>query len=89
MRDGTYLKTAGTFQRIEAVDGYWVAIEETTLETAREGEILGVWTDPETGRVWVDRTQFKTHKSVAIATAKAFNQIAIWDNANQTTISTN
>jgi hypothetical protein len=89
MRDGTYLKTAGTFQRIEAVDGYWVATAETTLETAEEGEIIGVWSDPETGKLWVDKTRFIQDLATATITAKAYDQIAIWDNANQTTISTN
>lgn len=88
MQSGTYLKTNGNFIRLETRKGYWVAIEETTLETARDGEILGVWTDPETGKLWVDRTQFIGNRTTAITTAKAFDQIAIWDNRNQTTIPT-
>jgi hypothetical protein len=89
MRDGTYLKTNGTFLRIEAIDGYWVATTETRLTWVMDGEIVGVWNDPDTGRTWVDNTRFIQDLATATITAKAYDQIAIWDNANQTTISTN
>lgn len=87
--DGTYLKTNGTFLRIEATEGYWVATSETSLDKVAEGQIVGIWQDPETGKLWVDNTRFIPDREVAITTAKAYNQIAIWDNSNKTTIQTN
>lgn len=87
--DGTYLKTGETFIRLETQDGYWVATQETTLESAKDGDIVGIWQDPETGKLWVDKTRFILDKNQAITTARLYNQIAIWDNRNQTTIQTN
>lgn len=89
MRDGTYLKMNGNFIRLETQEGYWVATSETTLPEVADGQIVGIWTDPETGKVWVDKTRFILDKTQAITTAKLYNQIAIWDNRNQTTITTN
>lgn len=89
MQDGTYLYTNGTFLRIEATEGYWVATRETELSNLKPGQIIGVWTDPETGRVWLDETNFIGDLATATITAKAHAQIAIWDNANQTAITTN
>jgi hypothetical protein len=89
MRDGTYLKTNGAFIRLEATNGYWVATSETTLAETQDGEIVGIWNDPETGRRWIDKTQFIGDRTKAIATAKAFDQIAIWDNKRNLTIQTN
>lgn len=88
LANGTYLKTNGAFIRLETTEGYWVATSETTLPEVADGQIVGIWTDPETGRIWVDNTQFISNRTKAIATAKAFDQIAIWDNRNQTTIKT-
>ena len=89
LADGTYLKAGGEFLPINLTSGYWVATGETTLEATQDGELVGVWTDPETGRLWVDKTQFVAGKAEAIITAKAYDQIAIWDNSRQTTIKTN
>ena len=88
MLDGTYLKKGETFIRLETQAGYWVATNEIALDSVKDGEIVGIWTDPETGTIWVDETRFILDRTQAIATAKAFDQIAIWDNANQTTIQT-
>jgi hypothetical protein len=89
MIDGTYLKTNGVFLRVEAVNGYWVATSETTLYEVPEGGLVGVWNDPDTGKLWIDNTRFIPDLATATLTAKAYDQIAIWDNANQTTITTN
>jgi hypothetical protein len=89
MLDGTYLKKGETFLRVETQDGYWVAVAETTLAETQDGELVGVWNDPDTGRLWIDKTRFILDKTQAITTAKLYNQIAIWDNRNQTTITTN
>lgn len=88
LANGTYLKSNGTFLRIEATEGYWVAVEEIALDSVRDGEIVGIWQDPETGKLWVDETRFILDRETAITTAKAYDQIAIWDNRNQTTIET-
>lgn len=88
MRDGTYLKKGETFLRIETAEGYWVATNEISLDSVKDGEVVGIWTDPETGTIWVDETRFILDKAQAIATAKAYDQIAIWDNSQQTTIQT-
>ena len=89
MRDGTYIKKGETFIRLETSEGYWVATNEISLESVRDGEIVGIWQDPETGKLWVDETRFILDRETAITTAKAYDQIAIWDNQNQTTITTN
>lgn len=89
LANGTYLKKGETFIRLETQEGYWVAINEISLDSVRQDEIVGIWTDPETGKIWVDETRFVLDKSHAVRIAKTHNQIAIWDNANQTTIQTN
>lgn len=88
LANGTYLKSNGHFLRVEATGGYWVATGETTLEETQDGELVGVWTDAETGKTWIDKTQFVAGKMEALLTAKAYDQIAIWDNSNQTEIKT-
>lgn len=88
LANGTYLKTGETFIRLETQDGYWVAINEISLDSVRDGEIVGIWTDPDTGKIWVDETRFILDREQAITTAKAYDQIAIWDNSRQTTIET-
>jgi hypothetical protein len=88
MQDGTYLFKNGSFLRIEATEGYWVATRETELSNLKDGQIIGVWQDPATGRTWLDETTFVGDLATATITAKAYDQIAIWDNANQATIST-
>lgn len=89
MQNGTYLKKNGTFLRIETNEGYWVAVEEIALDSVQDGEIVGIWQDPETGKLWVDETRFILDREQAITTAKAYDQIAIWDNRNQIEIKTN
>ena len=88
LANGTYLKTNGAFIRLETQDGYWVATGETTLEATQDGELVGVWSDQETGKLWIDKTRFVSDRETAIITAKAYDQIAIWDNHNQTEIKT-
>jgi hypothetical protein len=89
MLDGTYIKKGETFIRLETTEGYWVAINEISFDSVRDGEIVGIWTDPETGKIWVDETRFVLDRSHAVRLAKTYDQIAIWDNRNQTTIKTN
>lgn len=83
MQDGTYLKSAdGRLVRVEVTSGYWVATHSTTLADTRAGDLVGVWTDAETGVIWVDAVRLVLDASQARVTGKRFNQIAIWDNAN-------
>ena len=88
LANGTYLKVGETFIRLETNEGYWVAVNEISLESVKDGEVVGIWRDPETGTLWVDETRFILDRETAITTAKAYDQIAIWDNRNQTTIQT-
>ena len=86
MKDGTYKKTNGVLVETNVDFGYWVALSETTQDEISEGEYLGVWTDPETGKTWYDKSVFLDDLTAALALAKTYNQIAIWDNANQAAI---
>lgn len=86
MENGTYQKTEAGFTKVSADFGYWVAKEEVTLEEVAVSEYLGVWTDPETGKTWYDKSMFVSDLVTALALAKTYNQIAIWDNANQVAI---
>jgi hypothetical protein len=84
LQDGTYLKLSDTnLIKIETDQGYWVAEEETTIEDAYQGTIIGVWNDKETGKVWVDKSKYFDNQINALFWARQFNQLAIWDNANQ------
>lgn len=83
LQDGTYLKLSDTnLIKIETDQGYWVAEEETTIEDAYQGTIIGVWNDTETGKVWVDKSKYFDNLVNALFWARQFNQLAIWDNAN-------
>lgn len=83
MQDGTYLKSAdGRLVRVEVANGYWVATHSTTLANTRQGDLVGVWTDTETGTIWVDAVRLVLDATQARVLGKKHNQIAIWDNAN-------
>jgi hypothetical protein len=83
MENGTYLvldaKTT-TLAKIETRRGYWVAESETQLSGIRNGDLIGIWTDTETGKTWVDNTHYFTELDTALEFAKRHNQLAIWDN---------
>lgn len=83
MENGTYLKTDAGFSPIKAVSGYWVAFEETTLDAALPGETIGIWTDSETGKVWVDKSMHLNDLEKAIVFGRMFDQKAIYDIARQ------
>jgi hypothetical protein len=77
-------------QKIDTREGYEVAFEAILgdgtydLTFAR----FGVWTDPETGKVWLDRTvHVKGSEAVAENIARHYDQLAIWDWFNQRAIS--
>jgi hypothetical protein len=42
-----------------------------------------VWTDEATGKVWLDKTRLVRNLTKATMYATLWQQIAIWDNANQ------
>ena len=87
MRDGTYKADAEAgFFPVQTSQGYWVAFEETTPQDVNEGEYLGVWTDPDTNKIYYDKTVFISDLTEALTFAKLYNQIAIWDNANEKAI---
>ena len=83
MENGTYQKTEAGFSPIVATAGYWVAVEETTLEEVETGETVGVWTDTETNKVWVDKVVRLSDLTKALMLGKMFDQKAIYDVINK------
>lgn len=83
--DGTYQKTENGLSPINAKTGYWVAIEETTLDQTEIGETVGAWEDSE-GNLWLDKVVRLTDLSQAILLGKTFFQKAIYDIANNNAI---
>jgi hypothetical protein len=88
IKDGTYLKTENGLSPINAKTGYWVGIEETTLEEIETNETIGIWKD-ENGKLWIDKVVRLTDLSQAILLAKTFLQKAIYDIANNKVITLN
>lgn len=82
MEPGTYLKNEAGFTKIVATSGYWVAVEETTLDDVVVGEAVGIWTD-ESGKTWVDKTVRISDLTKALELGKLFSQLAIYDIVNQ------
>lgn len=86
LENGTYLVLSGetlTLSKIETGRGYWVAELQTALEDVQTNDIIGVWTDGDTDKVWLDKSRFFDNLETALFWAKQWSQIAIWDNANQ------
>jgi hypothetical protein len=83
MENGTYQKTETGLSPIVATAGYWVAVEETTLDEVEVGETVGVWTDPETNKLWIDRVVRLSDLSKALLLGKTFSQEAIYDVVNK------
>ena len=81
--DGTYLFQHGRFTPITMTDGYWVAEKSVQPSDLESGMVVGVWTDSETGTVWLDKTRLVRNLTKATMYATLWQQIAIWDNANQ------
>ena len=82
MNDGTYLYQNGQFYPVNMKDGYWVAERELDKSELESGMVVGVWTDSETGKVYLDKTRLVRNLTKATMYATLWNQIAIWDNAN-------
>ena len=85
LTDGTYLKLGHLYHRIEIDHGYWVGVKETDLESVNSGTLFGVWID-DTGKKWIDLVDYEYNQTNAIRKGRKYNQIAIYDNANQETI---
>ncbi len=83
MENGTYQKQGKRLIQVNATTGYWVGIEETTVEAADNGDTIGVWTEPKTGKVWIDRVIHLDDLTLAVGTARLNNQLAIYDVANK------
>jgi hypothetical protein len=83
MNDGTYLYQNGKMIPINMSDGYWVAERELDKSELESGMVVGVWTDSETGKVYLDKTRLVRNLTKATMYATLWNQIAIWDNAKQ------
>ena len=86
MENGTYVMTADGLIGIEATNGYWVAVGEPTLDAVAENDVVGIWTDSETGKTWVDKAVHFSDLSMAMLAGELYDQIAIWDIANNTEI---
>jgi hypothetical protein len=82
MENGTYQKTEAGFTPIVAKAGYWVAVEETTLDQIEPGETVGVWEDEE-GKVWVDKVIRLSDLTKAMLLGRMFEQKAIYDIINK------
>lgn len=82
METGTYQKTETGYSPIVATAGYWVAVEETTLDEIEVGETVGVWKD-ENDKVWVDKVVRLSDLTKALMLGKVFDQKAIYDIINK------
>ena len=86
MENGTYLmRPDGKLHPLAVSKGYWVAEREINLSEVRAGQIVGVWTDDE-GKEWVDESHLVEDLPTALALAEAWEQLAVYDNANSVTI---
>jgi hypothetical protein len=87
MENGTYLNLDGQFILSHAKSGYWVAVHKyDSLDDTITGDYVGVWTNPESGVMYLDRSVWVADKADAIALGKQQGQLAIWDCANETEI---
>lgn len=86
MENGTYLmRPDGKLHPLVVGKGYWVAEREINLSDVTAGQIVGVWTDDE-GKEWVDESHLVEDLPTALALAEAWEQLAVYDNANSVTI---
>jgi len=82
MQDGTFIMTEAGLESLMKISGYWVAYEETTLDKLTTGDIVGVWTDNLTGKVWIDKSMHIEDLTMAMSFGKLYKQEAIYDIAN-------
>ena len=53
------------------------------IDTIQGGECLGLWVDEKTHTLYVEKTIIYDDREKAVAVAKFYNEIAIWDCGNQ------
>ena len=82
MQDGTFVMTEAGLESLMKVGGYWVAFEETTLDDVAAGDVVGVWTDNLTGKVWIDKSMYVEDLATAMTLGRTYNQKAIYDIVN-------
>ena len=83
MQDGTFIMTEAGLESLMKISGYWVALEEVELSKVKPGEIVGVWTDQLTGKVWIDRSMHVEDLTTAEFIGKLYSQEAIYDIVNK------
>lgn len=86
MQDGTFIMTEEGLESLMKIGGYWVALGEVEIEDVKPGEVVGVWTDPLTNKVWIDQSMHIDDLTTALAYGRLFEQKAIYDIANERTI---
>ena len=99
LEDGTYDKDG---LRIAYPDGYQVGtwdqpigvnmvhdLKSVMNDMAKITDEIGVWTDTETGKIWVEPCVWIPDLDSALRIARALNQVAIWDWANMKEIRLN
>lgn len=87
MENGTYImRPDGKLHKLDVKSGYWVAEREIELSDITPGKIVGVWTD-NSGKEWIDESHLVEDLPTALQLAEAWEQLAIYDNANSVTIS--
>lgn len=62
--------------------GYFVAMTQGDYdweEDAEYGELVGKWTDHETGVTHIDRVDWFPHRETAVRAGRTWEQLAIWD----------
>jgi hypothetical protein len=81
IEDGTYIVGASGIEDIEApTSGYWVGIRSIeSIDDAKLGDFIGVWTDSADGKRYYDETVFEIDRGIALALGKKYKQISIWD----------
>lgn len=101
--DGTYsVNYPGlSLTPLSKTEGFWVATGGAHIAPRSHSsdlicavarlcypDTLGIWTDPDTGKVYFDAPELVLNRDAAITLAQRHNQIAIWDCANNVSIPT-
>ena len=86
LADGTYVQTRTGVQDASTLfqgRGYIVAVRPFVEGDALEiGDLIGSWTDTETGKVYLDHVEHYWDERIALNLAAVRGEIAIWDVAN-------
>lgn len=83
MQDGTFVMTANGMEALMKLSGYWVAYEETTLDEITIGDTIGIWNDPITNKLWIDKSMHVNDLGTALFLGRMYNQKAIYDIVNK------